>query len=85
MDLMINRFIYTSIYCRIRIKDGSILLSMTQIEVNMRIVTIFLMGLFTIGSTYLDSSELLQSNKLSSLDQVIYDEENPNEEEPDCE
>ena len=58
---------------------------MTQIEVNMRIVTIFLMGLFTIGSTYLDSSELLQSNKLSSLDQVIYDEENPSEEEPDCE
>jgi hypothetical protein len=58
---------------------------MTQIEVNMRIVTIFLMGLFTIGSTYLDSSELLQSNKLSSLDQVIYDEENPNEVEPDCE
>ena len=82
---MINRFIYTSIYCRIDIKDGSIWLSMTQIEVNMRIVTIFLMGLFTIGSTYLDSSELLQSNKLSSLDQVIYDEENPNEEEPDCE
>ena len=58
---------------------------MTQIEVNMRIVTIFLMGLFTIGSTYLDSSELLQSNQVSSLDQVIYDEENPNEEEPDCE
>jgi hypothetical protein len=58
---------------------------MTQIEVNMRIVTIFLMGLFTIGSTYLDSSSLQQSNKLSSLDQVIYDEENPNEEEPDCE
>jgi hypothetical protein len=55
------------------------------IEKKMRIVTIFLMGLFTIGSTYLDSSELLQSNKLSSLDQVIYDEENPNEEEPDCE
>jgi hypothetical protein len=58
---------------------------MTQIEVNMRIVTIFLMGLFTIGSTYLDSSSLQQSNKLSSLDQVIYDEENPSEEEPDCE
>jgi hypothetical protein len=58
---------------------------MTQIEVNMRIVTIFLMGLFTIGSTYLDSSKLQQSNKLSSLDQVIYDEENPSEEEPDCE
>ena len=51
----------------------------------MRIVTIFLMGLFAIGSTYLDSSKLQQSNKLSSLDQVIYDEENPNEEEPDCE
>ena len=58
---------------------------MTQIEVNMRIVTIFLMGLFTIGSTYLDTSSLQQSNKLSSLDQVIYDEENPSEEEPDCE
>ena len=85
MDLMINRFIYTSIYCRIGIKDGSIWLSMTQIEVNMRIVTIFLMGLFTIGSTYLDTSSLQQSNKLSSLDQVIYDEENPSEEEPDCE
>ncbi len=52
----------------------------------MRIVTIFLMGLFAIGSTYLDSSKLQQSNKLSSLDQVIYEEEKPSEEEePDCE
>ena len=33
MDLMINRFIYTSIYCRIGIKDGFVWLSMTQIEV----------------------------------------------------
>tara|TARA_Y100000389_G_scaffold159810_1_gene161756 strand:+ start:35 stop:169 length:135 start_codon:yes stop_codon:yes gene_type:complete len=44
------------------------------------------MGLFAIGSTYLDSSKLQQSNKLSSLDQVIYEEEKPSEEEePDCE
>jgi len=51
-----------------------------------RIVTIFLMGLFIIGTTYLDSSKLQQSNKLSSLDQIIYEEEKPSEEEePDCE
>ena len=43
------------------------------------------MGLLAIGSTYLDSSKLQQSNKLSSLDQVIYEEEKPSEEEPDCE
>lgn len=43
------------------------------------------MGLFTIGSTYLDSSDLQNSNKLSNSDQVIYDEEKPSEEEPDCE
>ena len=51
----------------------------------MRIVTIFLMGLFTISSTYLGSYELNHNQKLSILDQVIYEEEKPSEEEPDCE
>ena len=59
---------------------------MTQIEVIRENSNNFLMGLFVIGSTYLDSSKLQQSNKLSSLDQVIYEEEKPSEEEePDCE
>lgn len=51
----------------------------------MRIIAIFLIGLFTISSTYLDSYDLKNNTKLSIIDQVIYDEENPTEEEPDCE
>ena len=42
----------------------------------MRIVGIFLLGLFTIGATSIDSYELKHSFKTSIVDQVIYDDEN---------
>ena len=51
----------------------------------MRIVGIFLLGLFTISSTYIDSYEPNHNLKTSIVDQVIYDEEKSEEEEPDCE
>ena len=51
----------------------------------MRIVGIFLLGLFTISATSMDSYELKNSFKTSIVDQVIYDDEKPAEEEPDCE
>ena len=51
----------------------------------MQIVGIFLLGLFTIGATSIDSYELKHSFKTSIVDQVIYDDEKPAEEEPDCE
>jgi|TARA_B110000444_G_scaffold21727_1_gene18009 hypothetical protein len=51
----------------------------------MRIVGIFLLGLFTISTTSIDSYELKHSFKSSIVDQVIYDDEKPAEEEPDCE
>ena len=51
----------------------------------MRIVGIFLLGLFTISSTYIDRYEPNYNFKTSVVDQVIYDDETPAEEEPDCE
>lgn len=52
----------------------------------MRIIGIFLLGLFTISTTSIDSYELKHNFKTSIVDQVIYDDEKkPAEEEPDCE
>ena len=51
----------------------------------MRIVGIFLLGLFTISATSMDNYELKHSFKTSIANQVIYDEEKSEEEEPDCE
>ena len=51
----------------------------------MRIVGIFLLGLFTISTTSIDNYKIKHSFKSSIVDQVIYDDEKPAEEEPDCE